>query len=176
MNPDDFYNLRVQLESRLDASRKIRNVEVYNIFDVLAEEIASLENATETLRKTIAENQLPPVYFSHPVVVNAPAGTPVHPIAIYFDGVAFTRTDTVVSFYVYLLLTGRRHHVCNLRKSELCKCGCKGWCSYFLCGNGLLGTLTLWQKAVAQPTATTIDLRSLFVWNASWASEGLCCF
>ena len=119
------------LESRLDATRKPCPVEVYNLFDVFYDELhASLEHSTETLRRAIVDVQLPPVYFSHPVVVNAPVGTLVHPFAIYFDGVAFTRIDAVVSLCVYFLLSGRLHHVCNLRKSELCKCGCKGWHSY----------------------------------------------
>ena len=53
----------------------------------------------------------------------------MYPIALYLDGVAFTRHDNILGVWVYNVLTGVRHLVAALRKSELCKCGCRGWCS-----------------------------------------------
>ena len=56
------------------------------------------------------------------------------PYALYLDGVPFSLTrvgyDTVVGFWVINLVSQRRHLVTALRKSDMCKCGCKGWCSF----------------------------------------------
>ena len=131
LNLEQFYVLDVVQENRLDASRQPRSLETFNLFDVLSEEVAALENITADLLKAITERKLPETYYTHPAVVNAPPGTLVHAYSLYFDGVAFTRTDSIVAFYCYNLLVGRRRLVCSLRKSELCKCGCGGWCSYF---------------------------------------------
>eukprot|EP00959_Pyramimonas_sp_CCMP1952_P454656 9470244-Pyramimonas_sp.AAC.1 len=37
--------------------------------------------------------------------------------------------DTFIGFFVYSLVTMRRHLVGLIRKSRMCACGCKGWCS-----------------------------------------------
>ena len=75
---------------------------------------------------------MPPSYFDHPIVKSAPDGEPVLPLAIYFDGVSFTRTDQVLAFWVYNILTTSAHHCCIvLSKSEMCRCGCRKWCTLF---------------------------------------------
>ena len=53
-------------------------------------------------------------------------------LAMYLDGAPFTKDDSFIGFVVYNLLTQRRHLVALLRKSELCACGCSGWCSFFV--------------------------------------------
>ena len=58
---------------------------------------------------------------------------PVFPVALYVDGVKFTRSigpgraDSVIVFTCYNLCTNKRHLLAVLSKRELCKCGCKGW-------------------------------------------------
>ena len=37
----------------------------------------------------------------------------------------------MIGFFVYNLVSGRRHLAAVLRKSYICKCGCKGWCRIF---------------------------------------------
>eukprot|EP00969_Alexandrium_andersonii_P336021 14851795-Alexandrium_andersonii.AAC.1 len=59
----------------------------------------------EKLEAAKAAGTLPPSYASHPVVAGS-EGTHVYPIALYVDGVKFTRYDSVVAFYVHSLLTG----------------------------------------------------------------------
>ena len=54
---------------------------------------------------------------------------PPLPLAFYVDGVSFTRTDSCVGFFIYNVVTGTRILCATLRKSELCACGCRGWCS-----------------------------------------------
>ena len=81
------------------------------------------------LATAIAERALPRLYFRHAVVANAPADCPVFPLAIYLDGVSFTRNDTVLRIWLVCLLTNRRWLLMAIRKSDTCKCGCRGWCS-----------------------------------------------
>lgn len=69
-------------------------------------------------------------YLNHPVV-RANPGRPVMPIALYLDGISFTRVDSLLGVFVYSLHTLKRHLVAVLRRSEMCKCGCKGWCSLY---------------------------------------------
>lgn len=72
---------------------------------------------------------------THPLVINR---TPeerkrIVPYAVYLDGVPFSLTrvgyDTVVGFWIINLVTQTRHLVTAIRKSDMCKCGCKGWCT-----------------------------------------------
>ena len=56
--------------------------------------------------------------------------TDVHPSALYVDHVgSTTKRDGVVGFFIYSLVTQRRHLRVAVRKSDLCRCGCRGWCS-----------------------------------------------
>ena len=79
------------------------------------------------LRWAKEAGELPQVYLNHPAVTSAPAGVDVHPVALYLDGVAYHRLDSVLGIWVYFLLTGHRHLIVVSRRSELCSCGRKGW-------------------------------------------------
>ena len=35
------------------------------------------------------------------------------------------------AYAAYNLVNNKRHVVCVIRKSSLCKCGCRGWCTLF---------------------------------------------
>jgi hypothetical protein len=83
----------------------------------------NMEQLLNVMRPT-----LPQVYVDHHVVRTV-LDEPVYPLSLYTDGVAFGRNDTVLGFYIYNLVTGVRHCLVALRKSEMCKCGCRGWCS-----------------------------------------------
>ena len=36
-----------------------------------------------------------------------------------------------MGFFVHTIISNRRHLVALLRKSELCRCGCRGWCTVY---------------------------------------------
>ena len=76
-------------------------------------------------------------YWRHPVVRAAAAGEVVYPLAIYSDGVPFAKRDGVHAFYAYNLVTGRRHLLMPLRKSDMCICPCQKWCSLYPVWNWL---------------------------------------
>ena len=65
----------------------------------------------------------------HPVA-KASAYT-AQPCLLYLDGVPTVKKDGVLGIWVHLLLSDKRHLICTPRKSKLCKCGCKGWCTMY---------------------------------------------
>eukprot|EP00959_Pyramimonas_sp_CCMP1952_P000063 1081-Pyramimonas_sp.AAC.1 len=79
-----------------------------------------------------------PVYARHPATVRAQEeGLPRPlPLTFYLDGVQFRspaagRTDSVLGLWCTNLLSRQRHLISNLRGSDSCGCGCKGWCSMY---------------------------------------------
>ena len=104
------------------------------------------------LEEAKANNTLPKSYFTHPVVLEAPANIPTYPIAIYLDGISFSRTDSVLGIWAYCLLTQKRHCLIPLRKSELCRCGCRKWCSLWPAWQMMLWSSVCMQTGVF-PTA-----------------------
>ena len=86
----------------------------------------------EQLDNTLADPtlEMPRCFHDHPVTRSAAgSGQPVRPISVYLDGVQFTREDSVLGFWVVCHLTNKRFLSALVRKSELCQCGCRGWCS-----------------------------------------------
>ena len=126
----EVYEVNVGLRLRHDASRRFDPVPIIPPHEVLAKEMAVSDEAEREFRAAVANNELPPLYWEHPAVRAAPAGAMVHPIAFYVDAVPFGRQESVLGFWCQLLLSQERHLIAVLRKSELCNCGCKGWCSY----------------------------------------------
>ena len=77
-------------------------------------------------------------YASHPGTLAAKAeGTVALPAALYLDGVRYTRTvgpgrqDSVLVITAYNLLTMKRHLIGVVRKAFVCRCGCRGWCTFW---------------------------------------------
>ena len=77
-------------------------------------------------------------YRSHPLVVQAinnEVPLPL-PVAVYLDAVAFTsalagRSDSLLGVWVVNLVTWKRHLFSVQRSLDMCRCGCKGWCTMF---------------------------------------------
>ena len=81
---------------------------------------------------------LPPCYHSNPVVQKArDNGDPLpQPLILFLDGVRYTamlagRSDSVLGIWVRSWATGKRHLCAALRVSNMCRCGCKGWCTIY---------------------------------------------
>jgi hypothetical protein len=70
----------------------------------------------------------PASYAEHPV--DRRAGGRSVPLAFYLDGAQYTKTGAcVLVFAVQNLISGARHLCCAVDKRNLCRCGCRGWCS-----------------------------------------------
>ncbi len=87
------------------------------------------------LALAVRDRQLPEAYFLHEVVREAAPGELVAPVGLYIDAVPFQDNDSILGFWVYTLITGVRHVVVVLKKSTLCHCGCKGWCTLWVVFN-----------------------------------------
>ena len=130
-NDSEGHLLRIPIpgHSKFDASRTTSQVPVLPPHEALHREIEEDPSMTMLLASVLERRQLPEAYYQHTVV--ASPGAPVFPLGIFIDGVKFQKHDGIICFYVFNLLSGVRHLCAVLRKSSVCKCGCKGWCSYY---------------------------------------------
>lgn len=83
----------------------------------------------EQLQHCISDNLFPPTYDTHPLVAGSQSR--VVPLALFVDAVPYSNVDSIIGFWVVNLMTQVRHLIVALRKSVLCKCGCKGWCTFW---------------------------------------------
>ena len=74
-----------------------------------------------------SDPQLPPLYFDHEVY--KAKGSKACPVGYFPDAVPHTKKVSFFAFYWSNTLSGTRYLICTLRKSDLCKCGCKGFCT-----------------------------------------------
>lgn len=125
-----FYMLPVPQIDKADSAREVQDLETVPPHEALAAEVAAdpglLERALRAGPSDWATN-----FTTHPAVVSAPPGVPVLPVAIYLDGVPFTALDGFLGIWIYNLITYKRHLVAVLRKSRMCDCGCRKWCSLY---------------------------------------------
>ena len=125
----DLYQLPLGRRLRFEAARTYTPLPIRVPHEALGEELLQCGDAQAELEIATRTKDLPKRYFEHQAVTSAPAGTLVHPFCIYIDAMPFTRSDSILGITVYFLLTERRHLVFVIRKSEVCSCGCRGWCS-----------------------------------------------
>jgi hypothetical protein len=125
----DYYFVNVGRRLRHESIRRFDAIAVLPPHEILAQDVAGSPDAFDALTRARRDGVLPRVYDLHPWVQEAPVGEPVLPICVYLDGVSYSRTDTVLGVFVYFMLSGCRHLIATIRKSEYCSCGCKGWCS-----------------------------------------------
>jgi hypothetical protein len=122
-DPDQFYHLEVPGFRRV---RTTMQVEVLLPHEQLHKEVCDSPGLRERLR-----NATWPASFAQHPVVRAARGQPVLPLALYLDGAQYSKAGaSVLVFVVVNLLSGLRHLVCVLDKRRVCKCGCRGWCTF----------------------------------------------
>eukprot|EP00959_Pyramimonas_sp_CCMP1952_P385880 8087329-Pyramimonas_sp.AAC.1 len=72
-----------------------------------------------------------------------PAGHRPLMLALYADGIRYTRSDrtgksdSLLLVTMHTLASRRRHPLAVIRKSEMCRCGCRGWCTIFTPWSGV---------------------------------------
>ena len=115
------YTVDIPQHSKYDLSRSSHECIVNVPHEVLNEEI--LGNAG--ILEKVAATTWPRAYYQNPVFQRHHG--PVVPLALYLDGVPTTKKDGALGFWIYNLVTMRRHLIAVIRKSTMCKCGCKGW-------------------------------------------------
>ena len=127
----EFYSLQMPTQSRASSSRLLKDIPVLPLHEVL--DTAFADYGLGRLRALLADARrddlLPPSYFKHPAVTAAPENELVVPLTLYMDSVPFVRHDAALGVWVYCNIVGTHHLVAVLRKSELCQCSCRHWCS-----------------------------------------------
>ena len=113
-----------------DASRGTKRMPVFPPHECLSDEAAAAPDMEALVRDGVANGEWPPCYGAHPVVQRVLPRVAV-PLAVYLDGVQFSRRDNVLGVFVINLATNTRHLAAVLRKYWMCRCGCRGWRSVF---------------------------------------------
>jgi hypothetical protein len=123
------YEISIPISNKYNVGRDVVWMPVLVAQEELEAELKEYHSWAEDLQSAIDDGSLPPGYDSHPVVLNS-ASPPV-PIALFVDAVPYSNVDSLIGFWIVNLLTWRRHLIIAIRKALLCKCGCKGWCTFW---------------------------------------------
>ena len=134
-----FYPVQVLAKTAAGVNRASTTIHVVPPHESLNAEIAKSREGGADIMVSLQASDWEPAYRMHPTVVEAQLkGRQLpYPVAFYIDGVNFTkqiapgRQDSLICFVMYNLVTNKRHLICSVRKSRLCKCGCSGWDSLF---------------------------------------------
>lgn len=122
----EHYELQCPGHLRRDSSRVVLVLPTMPLHEASDLEWAeNIHTCAAQLKKALEAKVLPPCYYEHIAVRNAPPDT------LYLDGIKFTRHDTVLGLFWYCVLRKHKDLVAALRKAGMCKCGCRGWCSIF---------------------------------------------
>ena len=110
----ESYKLQVPQHAKYDKSRTVHEMVVRVPHEELASEFAADDKAFDLPRDATES------YNTHPVVVGNP-GERVIPLAVYLDGISFTKRDSVLGIFIFNLTSLRRHLVAAIRRSHLCR-------------------------------------------------------
>ena len=116
--------------SKHDLDRVQIKMPVMPPHEIINREISEHPEIHDRLRGEVAAKALPPIYMQHPTA--QATGHTAIPLLLYVDGVPVTNDESLLGFWVYSPLSEARHLVCALRKSQLCRCGCRSWCTLFV--------------------------------------------
>ena len=129
-NEEKFMKLDLPCSDSSDGSRTTVPLPVLPPHELLNKEYADHPELHDLLATAVRDDKMPPSYTEH-AVVKASSKT-AKALALYVDGVPTTKKDGVIGFWVYDMLSSRRHLSVVVRKKTLCKCGCRGWCSLWV--------------------------------------------
>ena len=131
------------------------------------------ESQRKKLQTMARTHQLSKYYCQHPLVKTEFLGT-VWPCSIYVDGTLFNAHDSVLGFFCVNMVSGARHLCGTLRKSTICRCGCKCWCSIYPVLQFLQWSLLALQNDTF-PDRRADHTRFDPVWQATrWVSKVSC--
>ena len=125
------YNLRVPGPTAVDFDSNAAYVPCLPPHESLEQELADTPGLQDQLAATIANREWSSQHMEHPVVKSARPDEHVWPLGLFCDKVPFQHRDSALVFFLYNLVSGVRHLSIALRSSDLCQCGCHGWCTLF---------------------------------------------
>jgi len=127
-----LYTLDTPGHAKADMCRTTHQTSVIPPHEAIAE---TMEDADylRRVREFLANNTMAPAYEDHVVVTTAKReepDAPVVPLCLYMDAVPYSQLDSVLGAWLECMATGHRWLCAVLRKRRICRCGCRGWCSY----------------------------------------------
>jgi len=128
IHDDRFVYVNMPIELRNEGTRRVEAIPTLPPHVCIADHFRENEH---DLRGQVATADLPPCYETHVVVRSTPPARTTLPVALYVDAVPFSREDSCIGIWTICLLSHRRWLNCALRKTSLCACGCKGWCTIY---------------------------------------------
>ena len=123
-----LYELSSPGHNRHDKDRVNHRIWAMPLHEALANEVAGHPEIKTKVKSMVENRELSDDYYEHPVTRAHPEEL-VHPLSLYLDGIAHSKVDSVLGITISNLATGTRHLCVGLRKSILCRCGCRGWCT-----------------------------------------------
>lgn len=140
-----LHHLAIPGSDRHQLGRGIVDLPIRAPHEIVQEEIDADPTLLYRTEELVSSGDLPDNYFSHPVVMRSPSTT--IPYALYSDSVPYSKVDSAVGFWLTNIASGRKHIAAIMRKSQLCKCGCKGWCSFYPVLSFFGGPSNVWRRA-----------------------------
>lgn len=128
----NFMRLTIPGQGKHDLERSEQTVSVMPGHEQMSLDLKDTPVTATMLQKLKDKpDNIPPCYWHHPVVQEAAQYELVYPVAVYLDGVPYSHTDGVLGFWLINLVDGRRFLMAVIRKRIICKCGCRGWCTFY---------------------------------------------
>jgi hypothetical protein len=119
-----LYELQVPGHAKYNASREVSTIHVIPPHELIIDEVEKNRTLEQSL---CAPNQ---AWQTDDFARHArQSDVPLYPCAFYLDGVVYQKRDSTLGFWLYNVISGVRQLFCVLKKSQICKCGCKGWCT-----------------------------------------------
>ena len=103
---------------RHDLTRTVHDVPTLPMHEVLANELRDSVTVPFKLEEARENGSLRRAYWDHPVV--KASSTPVLPVAVFMDGVAYSHTDSVLGAWAINMISQKRHVVALIRKRQMC--------------------------------------------------------
>ena len=126
-----LYSLEVPSYNKYEGIRGTTSVWVCPPHEALSAEVRADSDLRDDLARRVDNTALPPFYCTHPVFEKK-GDLRARPIVLYMDSTPYTLSDSCLAIFVYNLLTGKRNMAVAFRRRDLCRCGCRGWCSLWV--------------------------------------------
>jgi hypothetical protein len=125
----EHYTMDVPGHAKHDLSRTSHALQVVPLHELMEADVKARPQLLQKLQTAVDNHDLPPVYYDNPIVQTSLE--PPMPLGLYLDGVPYSITDTVVGIWLINLIDNSRHIVAIIRKRTTCRCGCRGWCTFY---------------------------------------------
>ena len=126
---DELYGMEMPTYDKDSLGRATHNLQVLPPHEEVNADLQSEPGTLLRLEEAKRDDELPPCYYNNPIVRST--DEPVLPLSMYIDAVPYSNTDSVIGVWFVNMVSGRRYLSAVIRKSKLCKCGCRGWCSVY---------------------------------------------